>query len=102
MTHLPCLPLPAEKEKKKLDLEAEGALVDAEQESEALGSWEESDRDYTYEELLDRVYGILRERNPELTGEKKRTILKPPEVRRRCAGGLRQGPRKPQSRSGRS
>merc|ERR1719383_1123845 len=63
------------KEKKKLDLEAEGALVDAEQESEALGSWEESDRDYTYEELLDRVYGILRERNPELTGGTKKTAF---------------------------
>lgn len=35
-----------------------------------------------YDELLDRVYGILREYNPELTGEKKRTILKPPQVAR--------------------
>ena len=50
--------------------------------STPLGSWTESDRDYTYEELLDRVYGILREKNPELTGEKRRTILKPPEVAR--------------------
>lgn len=68
------------KEKRTLDLESAGALVDAEAEGEALGSWEESDRDYTYGELLDRVYGILREKNPELTGEKRRTILKPPDV----------------------
>jgi len=28
----------------------------------------------------DRVFGILRERNPELTGERRRTVLKPPQV----------------------
>ena len=28
----------------------------------------------------DRVFGILREHNPELTGEKRRTIMKPPQV----------------------
>lgn len=44
--------------------------------------WEGTDRDYHYEELLGRVFGILRERNPELTGEKRRTIMKPPEVMR--------------------
>lgn len=56
--------------------------MDAEGGEEELGNWEESDRDYTYTELLDRVYGILREKNPELTGEKKRVILMPPEVAR--------------------
>jgi hypothetical protein len=30
----------------------------------------------------DRVFGILRERNPELTGERRRTVLKPPQVSR--------------------
>mmetsp|Transcript_29275 Transcript_29275/g.93662 ORF Transcript_29275/g.93662 Transcript_29275/m.93662 type:complete len:245 (+) Transcript_29275:292-1026(+) len=44
--------------------------------------WEGSDRDYTYDELLNRVFGILRENNPELTGEKRRTIMKPPQVLR--------------------
>ena len=29
----------------------------------------------------DRVFGILRENNPELTGEKRRTIMKPPQAR---------------------
>lgn len=28
----------------------------------------------------DRVFGILREKNPELTGERRRTVLKPPQV----------------------
>ena len=32
----------------------------------------------------DRVFGILRENNPELTGEKRRTIMKPPQVRGSC------------------
>lgn len=30
----------------------------------------------------DRVFGILRENNPELTGERRRTTLKPPQVAR--------------------
>lgn len=44
--------------------------------------WEGTDRDYTYEELLDRVFFILKENNPELTGERRRTTLKPPQVAR--------------------
>ena len=31
-------------------------------------------------DCADRVFGILRENNPELTGEKRRTIMKPPQV----------------------
>jgi len=44
--------------------------------------WSGEDRDYKYEELLDRVFGILKEKNPELTGERRRTVLKPPQVAR--------------------
>ncbi|KAL1242877.1 Stress-activated protein kinase JNK [Trichinella spiralis] len=37
--------------------------------------------DYTYDELLTRIYNIMREKNPELaTGEKKKFIMKPPQV----------------------
>lgn len=32
--------------------------------------------------LPDRVFGILKENNPELTGERRRTTLKPPQVAR--------------------
>ncbi|KAJ7941889.1 eukaryotic translation initiation factor 2 subunit beta-like [Quillaja saponaria] len=32
--------------------------------------WEGSDRDYEYEELLGRVFNILRENNPELAGDR--------------------------------
>ncbi|CAM6090694.1 unnamed protein product [Calypogeia fissa] len=55
---------------------AEGIVLDA------GFSWEGSDRDYNYDELLGRVFNILRENNPELAGEKRRTIMRPPQVLR--------------------
>eukprot|EP00271_Cylindrocystis_brebissonii_P014774 TRINITY_DN362_c1_g1_i1.p2 TRINITY_DN362_c1_g1~~TRINITY_DN362_c1_g1_i1.p2 ORF type:complete len:330 (-),score=106.24 TRINITY_DN362_c1_g1_i1:396-1385(-) len=45
-------------------------------------AWEGSDRDYLYEECLDRVFNILRENNPELAGLKRRTVMRPPQVLR--------------------
>jgi len=57
----------------------EGAV---EEHAEKRFPWSGEDRDYNYEELLDRVFGILREKNPELTGERRRTVLKPPQVAR--------------------
>ncbi|KAL6504102.1 hypothetical protein OROGR_026025 [Orobanche gracilis] len=44
--------------------------------------WEGSDRDYEYEEILGRVFNILRENNPELTGDRRRTVMRPPQVLR--------------------
>ncbi|KAK0424245.1 hypothetical protein QR680_008572 [Steinernema hermaphroditum] len=39
--------------------------------------------DYTYDELLDLVFGIMREKNPELAaGEKKKFVMKPPQIAR--------------------
>lgn len=62
---------------------ADSAGADGEQKRGGSGlPWEGSDRDYTYEELLDRVFNTLRANNPELTGERKRTTLKPPQVAR--------------------
>ncbi|RUS21050.1 domain found in IF2B/IF5-domain-containing protein [Endogone sp. FLAS-F59071] len=43
-------------------------------------AWLKSDRDYTYEELLGRVFKILRQNNPELAGEKKRYTIVPPQI----------------------
>lgn len=43
---------------------------------------EGSDRDYKYEELLGRVFNILRENNPELAGDRRRTVMRPPQVLR--------------------
>ncbi|KAI4306298.1 hypothetical protein L6164_029584 [Bauhinia variegata] len=44
--------------------------------------WEGSNRDYEYEELLGRVFNILRENNPELAGDRRRTVMRPPQVLR--------------------
>jgi translation initiation factor 2 subunit 2 len=46
-------------------------------------SWEESDRDYTYDELLKRVFDTMRLKNPDMVaGEKKKFVMKPPQVMR--------------------
>lgn len=72
--------------KKKMDLDEligiEEHLQDGEdKENESGDVWLESDRDYTYDELLQRAFNQLREKNPEMaTGEKKKFIMKPPQV----------------------
>lgn len=45
--------------------------------------WLGSERDYTYDELLTRVFNIIKEKNPDMiTGEKKKFVMKPPQVAR--------------------
>ncbi|CAA6656385.1 unnamed protein product [Spirodela intermedia] len=44
--------------------------------------WEGTVRDYFYEELLDRVFNILRQNNPDLAGDRRRTVMRPPQVLR--------------------
>ncbi|KAJ1511863.1 hypothetical protein HMI54_000448 [Coelomomyces lativittatus] len=44
--------------------------------------WINSDRDYTYSELLNRVFRILHEHNPALAGGRKRYTMVPPQVAR--------------------
>ncbi|KAF8402464.1 hypothetical protein HHK36_010548 [Tetracentron sinense] len=44
--------------------------------------WDGSEREYDYEELLGRVFNILRENNPELAGDRRRTVMRPPQVLR--------------------
>lgn len=44
--------------------------------------WEGTYRDYKYDELLDRVFNILRENNPDLAGDRRRTVMRPPQVLR--------------------
>jgi len=38
------------------------------------------DREYKYEELLERMYCLLLANNPELAGDRKRFLIKPPQV----------------------
>lgn len=81
------------KKKKKNMAEFEAELAEQEgengeeksEESAAKGdeeAWLKSDRDYNYEELLSRVFKILRQNNPELAGEKKRYTIVPPSIHR--------------------
>ena len=44
-------------------------------------AWAGSERDYTYEELLNRVFNIMREKNPDMVaGEKRKFVMKSPQV----------------------
>nr|XP_049609440.1 eukaryotic translation initiation factor 2 subunit 2 isoform X1 [Syngnathus scovelli] len=90
------LMLPAKKRKsKKVDfdegelLEKDDALEDDEGKnndgisfSSTTGpAWAGSERDYTYDELLNRVFNIMREKNPDMVaGEKRKFVMKPPQV----------------------
>lgn len=83
--------LPSKKKKKKKPkiLEEPDKVEDNEEGGEEEGgnvegtAWSDTDRDYTYEELLKRVFNIMREKNPDMVaGEKKRFVMKPPQVMR--------------------
>ncbi|XP_048878892.1 eukaryotic translation initiation factor 2 subunit 2 [Brienomyrus brachyistius] len=44
-------------------------------------AWAGTERDYTYDELLTRVFNIMREKNPDMVaGEKRKFVMKPPQV----------------------
>ncbi|XP_034508262.1 eukaryotic translation initiation factor 2 subunit 2-like, partial [Ailuropoda melanoleuca] len=44
-------------------------------------TWAGTERDYTYDELLNRVFNIMREKNPDMVaGEKRKFVMKPPQV----------------------
>ncbi|PWN41179.1 hypothetical protein IE81DRAFT_183760 [Ceraceosorus guamensis] len=49
---------------------------------EVVETWHGTDRDYTYQELLGRVFSTLRAQNPALAGEKKKYSIVPPSVTR--------------------
>lgn len=59
-----------------MDMNPEGE-VDADAET-----WQGTDRDYTYAELLHRIFRTLRQQNPALSGEKKKYTMVPPVVQR--------------------
>ena len=72
------------KKKKKKDEDEEGDGEEDEGATTSTGSglpWDGTSRDYHYDEMLGRVFGILREKNPALS-EKTKTIIKPPQVLR--------------------
>ncbi|XP_065161558.1 eukaryotic translation initiation factor 2 subunit 2 isoform X2 [Atheta coriaria] len=74
------------KKQKKKDLHELMAEVDKKQEDkenvdENSMNWNSTDRDYTYEELLNRVFEIMRDKNPDMVaGKKQKFVMKPPQV----------------------
>ncbi|KAI8056493.1 domain found in IF2B/IF5-domain-containing protein [Gilbertella persicaria] len=80
------------KKKKKSMAQFEADLADENDEQDEAAeatnkeggeeAWLKSDRDYAYDELLDRVFNILRQNNPELAGEKKKYTIVPPSIHR--------------------
>ncbi len=49
---------------------------------DATAAWRNSDRDYSYTELLGRIFSTLRQHNPTLGGDKKKYTIVPPVVQR--------------------
>ncbi|XP_076233000.1 eukaryotic translation initiation factor 2 subunit beta isoform X2 [Calliopsis andreniformis] len=76
------------KKKKKKDLDelvAEEERKETEDKEiigiEETNLWVGSDRDYTYDELLVRVFNIMREKNPDMVaGKKQKFVMRPPQV----------------------
>lgn len=72
------------KKKKNVDdlaVEDDAKGEDQENVEDQHGDWIGSDRDYTYDELLERVFDIMREKNPSMvSGKKQKFIMRPPQV----------------------
>ncbi|CAH1992487.1 unnamed protein product [Acanthoscelides obtectus] len=74
--------LMAEAEEKAEDKE-NGCTVEMVSETvdENSTQWGNSDRDYTYEELLNRAFEIMRDKNPDMAaGKKQKFVMRPPQV----------------------
>merc|ERR1712156_877329 len=71
------------KKNKNADNENDG-LDDSKENEDDSGdttAWANQDRDYTYDELLQRVYNIIKDKNPDsVMGEKKKFVMRPPQV----------------------
>lgn len=78
------------KKKKKKDLtelmeadEAARAEEEKENADDQATTWAGSDRDYTYDELLQRVFEIILDKNPDMAaGRKPKFVMRPPQVLR--------------------
>lgn len=79
------LPNKKKKKKKKVQLDAADGADDFGDDDKPVPqegpAWQGTDRDYTYDELLQRAFDLMREKNPDMVaGEKKRFVMKPPQV----------------------
>ncbi|KAK0545246.1 translation initiation factor eIF-2 beta subunit [Tilletia horrida] len=50
--------------------------------ADSKDAWAGSDRDYTYQDLLNRFFKTLRAQNPALSGDRKKYTIVPPDVQR--------------------
>ncbi|XP_072100289.1 eukaryotic translation initiation factor 2 subunit 2 [Mobula birostris] len=82
-------PKPVTFEDEKVNERTDGLMDDDENKrddgitfsSSSGPAWAGSERDYTYDELLTRVFNIMREKNPDMVaGEKRKFVMKPPQV----------------------
>uniref|UniRef100_A0A8B9HL08 Eukaryotic translation initiation factor 2 subunit 2 n=1 Tax=Astyanax mexicanus TaxID=7994 RepID=A0A8B9HL08_ASTMX len=73
---------PKKKFNDDVEEEDEGKNTDGITFSSQTGpTWAGTERDYTYDELLSRVFNIMREKNPDMVaGEKRKFVMKPPQV----------------------
>ncbi|XP_030750389.1 eukaryotic translation initiation factor 2 subunit 2 [Sitophilus oryzae] len=78
--------LKKKKKSKKKDLdeimaEVDDKAEDKENVDDNAITWSGSDRDYTYEELLNRAFEIMRDKNPDMAaGKKQKFVMRPPQV----------------------
>ena len=43
----------------------------------------DADHEYTYDELLERIFSTMRQKNPDMiAGERRQMVIKPPQVHR--------------------
>jgi len=74
----------SKKKKKKKNRNLDDLTADEDKENageEGADPWTGSDRDYQYDELLQRVFGIMRDKNPEMVGgDRKKFVMRPPQV----------------------
>lgn len=67
------------KKKKKKPVEADAEVAAADGATGSKNAWVGTDRDYAYTEMLERVFDLLRERNPGIA-QRKRAVLPPPQL----------------------
>lgn len=73
------------KKKKKKNIDDIMAEADEKEDKENVDDnanlWSGSDRDYTYDELLNRAFEIMRDKNPDMaSGKKQKFVMRPPQV----------------------
>lgn len=77
--------LKKKKKKKKSKKKKKEILADLDSTAASSSSssrpWDGTERDYTYSEMLDRVFSLIREKNPNLA-QRKAAVLPPPQLKR--------------------